>query len=326
MRDAYPKKSHYLKFEKINSRIKMKHMLTEEEWSISIPVARFIKSLDGKTDPYAMEYDLDFVEDILEFMKEELLFEENERKTEFSRGFTLFALWIPDIKIIHRVAGFFWNHLIMLLWFPVFILGMYIALTETYTHVYGDGWCFLAGSLSGICIGVIFHEISHGAAALNYGGNLFEMGVMIHFFMPGAYCIIDYDNVKDRFKRAQISAAGIECNMLLSGIFLCMLKLGWFDSSALLCASEINFLIAVFNLSLIEGMDGNSIFEELFGCDNFVSRAKALIFNKSYKNRLKSRGINGKATIAACYLICAMQLLLPLVLFMEAANVISLFI
>lgn len=28
--------------------------------------------------------------------------------------------------------------------------------------------------------------------------------------MPGAYCLIDYENVKDRFRRVQIDAAGVE--------------------------------------------------------------------------------------------------------------------
>ena len=326
MKEEYPKKNHYLKFDKMHDGIKMKHVITEEEWLLSIPVARFIKSLNGKRDPYDMGYDSDFVNDILDFMHDEQLFDEGRRGLKLGIGSAMFALWIPETKTIHYVIGFFWNYLLMVSWLPVLFWGLYIALTKSYISINGAGWHSLAGSWIGLGIGIVFHELSHGAAALNYGGHVFEVGIMIHLFMPGAYCMIDHSNVKDHFRRAQISAAGVECNLLLCGIFLCMLKLGWFGSDVLIYAATANGCVAMFNLTLIEGLDGTGIFEEFFGCDNFVNRAKALIFNHSYKARLKKKGNNGKATIAVCYVICILQLLLPVTLLMTVINVISIFL
>ena len=68
------------------------------------------------------------------------------------------------------------------------------------------------------------------------------------------------------------------CNIALCGLFLCCLKLGVIDSLALIVAAVLNLILAVFNMTLIEGLDGMGIFGEIFtGSDDFVERAKKLV-------------------------------------------------
>lgn len=324
MQNRYPRKSRYLVLRKTRNGYRMKHVLTEEEWTMPADEVRFIKALDGKTDPYSLGFNRMFADSILDFMYEEELLDDGERKLDLGLGSALFTVCIPEIKALHRVVAFIWNHLLMYAWLPALILGLYFAGTEKYPYIDGGlGWSLL-GIYGGMAIGLALHELSHAAAALNYGGALLEMGVMLRFFiLPGAYCLIDYDNVRDHFKRAQISAAGPESNLLLCGVFLCILKLGVFPSELLLYAGGINCCLAMLNLALVDGLDGSAVFEEIFGCSNFVSRAFTLLFDKGAKRRLRHGGITGRATLTACYMICALQAFLPIVIFMQIASIIE---
>lgn len=323
MKNRYPRKSHYLVLRKSKDGYRMKHVLTEEKWTMPVDEARFIKALDGKTNPYKLGYSRAFADSILDFMEEEELLDDGERKLDIGIGSALFTVYIPDIKLIHRFVGFLWNHLLMVMWLPILILGLFIAGAEKYYYIDGGLGMVLLGIYGGMAIGLIVHELSHAAAALNYGGSLLEMGVMVRLFlMMGAYCLIDYDNVRDHFKRAQISAAGPESNLLLCGVFLCMLKLGVFPSEFLIYAGGINCCLALLNLALVDGLDGSAVFEKIFGCSRFVSRAFALLFDKGAKRRLKYGGITGRATLAACYMICTMQALIPMVIFMQVVSII----
>lgn len=172
---------------------------------------------------------------------------------------------------------------------------------------------------------MILHELSHIAACLSYGGRFYEFGIMTYYFFPGAYVMITFDNVKKRMKRVQILAAGIESNVLLAGVCLCLLKTGWINTTALLYGAFINVLLAVGNCSLIEGLDGMGICEELLG-KGFLKKAKLLLKDSRGRARLRKRGINGEITIIACYLIVILQILLPIFILINLVEFFNVFI
>lgn len=155
-------------------------------------------------------------------------------------------------------------------------------------------------------------------------GNVFEFGIMIRYFLPGAYVVLDSEKIRNRFKKAQIFAAGIEMNLLLAGIFLILLKFGWLDCTLLIYVALLRNPGA-FNLALIGPLDGMKIFSELLGVENIVDKAKKLIFDNEAKKILRKRGINGRAAIASCYIIVGFQLLLPLVLILNVISIMGLF-
>lgn len=100
---------------------------------------------------------------------------------------------------------------------------------------------------------------------------------MCHFFMPGAYALIDYEHLQSRFRRGQIAAAGIESNLLLAGCLLWMLRACIFDPDVLILGAAANLIMAVLNCALPDGVDGMRIYSELLDCDCFLEHAEKLI-------------------------------------------------
>lgn len=324
----YPKRNHYLVIRRTGrDTYGIRDILTDEEWTTGVDYARFLMALDGYTNPYKIDSSLEKrdVHWLLEDMESEGLLDTGSKVIYLGHGSVLVSLWEPNAKKIHRVLSRIWNRLLITLWLPLLVIGLYVLLSDSWEYV-EKGWGTLSGYVLGLGLGLFMHEFSHAASALSYGGHFLEMGVMMHSFLPGAYVLIDYSELKNRFKRAQINAAGIECNIALCGIFLCALKLGVIDSAALIIAAVLNAILAFFNTSLINGIDGMGILGEVLGCEDLVEKAKNLIVNQNGKRLLRKRGINGRATIAACYIIVFLQLLLPIVLTMNVLSIIDIFI
>lgn len=327
----YPRYNHYLVFRKIGKdKYHIKNFITEEEWEVSKFYAKFLKSLDGKTDPYEVfseQLSNDDIDYILKEMADEGFFDNDEGVISLGIGSAILPLWIPNITRVHRIMGALWNKLLLFTWLPLLIAGFYVFLSYNWEPV-ERGFGTVTGYILGFGVGMFLHELSHAFACIGYSSKnrFFEMGVMIHSFLPGAYVLIDYSEMRDRFKRAQINAAGVECNMALCGLFLCCLKLAIVDSTALIIAALLNLVLAIFNTTMISGIDGFEIFREIFAnSDDFMERVKNLIFNRKKKRVLRNKGINGKATIAACYILVLLQVLLPIVLVMDVISIVSAF-
>ena len=327
----FPKHNRYLIFKRTGKNYyNIKNCITEEEWDMDIKYARFLKDLDGHTNPYEIDTDLDEyeVEALLDDMDNEGLFDDNDGIMSLGFGSVLIPLWTPKISKPHRLLGAIWNRILIISWLPLLVMGLHVLLSGSWDYV-ERGWGTLTGYLLGFGLGLLLHELSHAASCIGYGSkcHFFEMGLMTHVFLPGAYVIIDYSDLKNKYKRIQINAAGIECNVALAGVFLCALELELMDSSALIIAAALNAVMAIFNTSLIEGIDGMGIFREALGCSpDFVENAKSLIFSEQGKRQLRGRGINGRATIVACYIIVGLQILLPIVLVMNVVNVVGIFV
>ena len=324
----YPRKNHYLKFKPIDSDwVCIENFLTGEIWEVSREVAEFLKALNGKTNPYKIneEFSEEFVDELLDDFDEEGWLYSGKRLMSGGIGTALFTLWIPDVKIWHRIVAKIWNSLLMILCLPVFIIGVSILVRGNFPYIdHGSNWglCYLVGFIPGLML----HELSHAAACLSdVRGKVFEFGIMVRYFLPGADVVLDTERIRNRFKKAQIFAAGIEMNLLLAGIFLILLKLGWFDCTILVYAALVNGILAAFNLALIGPLDGMKIFSELLGVENIVYKAKKLIFDNDAKKKLRKRGINGRAAIASCYIIVGFQLLLPLILILNVISIMGLF-
>lgn len=323
---TYPKMDRYLTFNrKKDNVVKVKNEVFEISWEMDMSTARFLRALDGHTNPYKINSYMSRkdVDHLLEILEKEGLLDDGKKITTLGIGSMLIPLWTPKVTQLFRLIGSVWNKVLMMLWLPVFTVGMKILLTGDW-----DGPESIFGVLYGYMIfvfGIVLHELSHVAACLDYRGRFFELGIMTHYYLPGAYVLITYDNVRQRMRRVQISAAGVESNMLLAGICLCFLKFGSFDPIALLIGALLNVITAVFNCSLIEGLDGMLIYQELLG-EDFLNKAKRLIWDSNGKAELRRRGINGKITITACYLIVFMQLLLPVVLAINVLSILESFI
>ena len=187
------------------------------------------------------------------------------------------------------------------------LLEIYPVDTRTQINNYSDamaaawdyGELITAGLLFGLAAGLFFHEAAHAAAGIAYGAHVCEFGLMLYLLLPGAYVIMDEKNVKSTVKRIQIYAAGVEANFVLTGICLLLAvavpSLFWMFSQAALC----NGFLAVFNLSVMGGLDGMKIFSEVMGNRDLLGTVLDVLIPDSEHSQGSVRGINGCALKAA---------------------------
>lgn len=323
----YPRKDRFLTFRRISkNRVRVENKMLEEYWDLNLEKAYFLKLLNGKRDPYKIFPDMSKknIDILLEEFEDEGLFDCYGRVMKLGLGSVLISLFNPNIKKAHRKIARFWNRFLLLSWLPVLILGLYVYIKVNWDYVTGS-YSTLNGYIWGLGGGLLLHELSHAAACIGYGGEWYEIGIGLHCFIPSAYVLINYDDLTNRYKRAQISAAGCEANIFLAGLFLCLLKLGIFDSGVLIIAAFINGLLGVFNCSLLDGVDGLNTFQEFFD-RNFCEKAKRLVFDKRAKHMLRRKGINGRVTILASYFVCFLQSLLPVILILNIGSIIRSFL
>lgn len=208
---AYPKMDRYLIFKrKDKNTVEVRNEVYEMSWEMNVRVARFLRKLDGETNPYKIDsyMNRNEVAHLLERLEEEELLDDGERLLSVGIGSVIIPLWSPKVTRWYRVIGRLWNKILMLCWLPIFFLGVWEFLTQEWIGPESDFGTFYGYLI--FAFGILLHELSHVVACLDYGGRFYEMGIMTHYFLPGAYVMITYDNVKNRMKRAQISAGGIE--------------------------------------------------------------------------------------------------------------------
>ena len=134
------------------------------------------------------------------------------------------------------------------------------------------------------------------------------------------------NNIKKRMRRVQVSAAGIEMNLVLTAMFLILSARIEVLSGFFLGAAIQNVFLAFLNLTFINGFDGMTIISELLGIEGLVDKAKRITKSKIRKESLRSNGISGKAIIAVCYAFRGIQVALPLLFALNVVGVVSWFI
>lgn len=69
-----------------------------------------------------------------------------------------------------------------------------------------------------------------------------------------------------------------------------------------------------------------TIMSELLGVEGLADRAKRITKSNLRKRRLRKDGVSGKATIAVCYALRAIQIALPLIFALNIVGVVSWFL
>ncbi len=313
---TYRKRNHHVRIiRRDENTAVIKDYSTGWEWEASAGYARILDALDGKTPPgrIACGYSREEVAEALgQFRELGWTRTEKRAKANGLGSVSVRFLAIGSESRCKNTARFL-NLLLMSSFLPVFLAGAYVFSQGLYQDAGSDPGV-LAGYLAGLLTGMVFHEAAHACSCLGYGGHVFEIGVMSHWFMPAAYAEIDYEDVKNRFRRCQICGAGVESNLLLAGCYLLLLKSGLFGADMLIVAAGINIIMALSNILLADGLDGMNLFQELLGVDELVETAISVVKNKKDKRELWKRGANGRGVAVCCYIIGAYQLTLPVLL------------
>lgn len=261
----YPKIIDTLLYKRIDkSTYHVKNGITGVVYEMGTDIVRFMNKLDGKTDPFMINTCLsDFeIEEVLDFLwANELVTKKKWKKIGFlTYGIPLFKVKTTQkMRIVSKILNF----LLMISFVPIFIVGLY-AVKDIYSisMVDKNDFSYLLGLCVGTALGTILHEGAHASAGLGYNAHLFTCGIMIGI-TPGAYVELDDEHIKSSLKKAQISAAGIEMNLLLCGISMICMCL--FNSALSLLGGIAfsNLLLASVNLLPIIGVDGSQIVNNL---------------------------------------------------------------
>lgn len=320
----YPRLNSWLIFKRKNEyEYEVIDWLTENEYTMGVDAAHFARKLNGKRNPFQIDTKLSRhdVQEILNKLDElGLIRHNNILLKEF--GTIFYTLWIPKrTRRLVSIAKVF-TLLLNLLWLPVLILGV---LSFLHSDRLGGEEFYLLGSIGGIIIGMFLHELGHLCSGLAYGAKVFEMGVMIDSFIPGAYVLLDADNVLSKKHRVAINAAGVKANLILAGVCLLTARLFPMAGMPLLCAAINNVLLSLINILFVSGLDGTSIISEYLGIPQVVSFTRGLIFNRKRRNRIVAKGINGYVTLAVGLIIQSIQIALPLLIAINILEVIECF-
>ena len=255
----YPFVSNAIKVvSKTDNEYKLYHCLTEIELVMDKDDYDFMMKLDGVTDPYSLSEDEEYVTDFLAYLESERIIRDGRVLTD--SFLALVALWWPKEENWLKKNAPMLNRLLICMSPLCFFLGIYIAV---FTAGSDTSFLIWKGIALGLILGVFFHEIGHGIAALAYGGKVFEFGVGIRYCFPMAYTLMDTTRIHSRAKRAQILLAGVEMNFLLAGILLMLTRIH--SSFILQMAAFFNVVLAIYNLSGSVMVDGFGIIMELLG-------------------------------------------------------------
>ncbi len=315
----YPMCCNWLMFRRISED----EYLVEDafaETSVKMPTdeAMFLQALDGKTNPYQIDLTLDYytTKELLNYFDDNNLLRQGRllRTGLVSVIYTL--MFLHEDKRLREIAKVL-NQLLILLFLPMLLGGLYACLR------YGDiEWNFsvFGGFFVGLALGMVLHEAGHAISALAYGARVFEAGLLLKFIFPGAYVMIDDRPVKIKLHRAQIYAAGVEMNLLISGAALCCVAISSVFSGFCLGIAIQNLLLAAVNLLLIKDLDGEKVLGALIGEPNFAGFALNIIFDRDARKALWNNGIHGKAATVACLCLSLVQTAIPVFLI---SNIIS---
>lgn len=294
--------------------------LKERKLPMSSYEVSFLRKLDGTRDPYDIDPAMPAAEaDMLLRRFDRLRVTRYTRSVASSLFLEMLTLRVfQDGKVFAGSAKKL-NLALAISFLPVFILGAALYLA------FGDAdWSFvLAGFYAGAAIGLVLHEAGHAIAGTAYGARVFEAGVMLRFFLPGAYVLMDDRPVRDPLHRAQLYAAGVEMNLLLTGLGLLIATFTQYVSGFFLGVAIQNLLLALLNMLFISGFDGEKILGAMLGRKDIGSVARNAFLNKANRRILWRKGCAGKAATVVSAFVCLIKLSLPVMLLMGGWNLVS---
>ena len=279
-------------------------------------IVSYILRLDGRSDPYTISPWLsrEEVMSVLNRLNECHLLRE-ERFLYRGLGFFAYPLYVSRGRRIGVKAPKNLNTALLISFLPILAAGILFFIS----HLPDTVDVSVVGLIFGILLGVALHEGAHAAAALSYGGKVYEIGISLSFFIvPGAYVLSECGEKAGVLQDIQHNAAGIEMNGFLSGLFFFMG--GLFPGLAGFCltAALANAGLMLLNLSFHGDLDGYHIMNVLLGeAEDIVEVARDSVTLKDMRAELRRQGMTGKVKLGAYYLVIVLQYALPFSLILD---------
>ena len=314
----YPMLSSWVTFKDYRyGTVTVKNELTGKTFLIRPEHAEFLQMLDGRTNPYEMQYCMEMgwtCTDVY-IMLDEFAFQGlvRESRTYHKSSTSIYrTVWLPKTTQTDAPLPRILNRMLWTLFLPVFLCGLiaYVSNAGSFRVEDLSFWGFIVGALAGLFLGGVVHECGHVIAGLAYGGKVYEAGVSLeHLFFPGAYSVVQEEESLTPIRKVQGAAAGIEANLLAAGLALAAAALGLRLHGALTFFAIVNIFLVFDNLMFISGNDGCQIYSRIYGLDTCIADA-ARVSMSTEKNRLRilQKGCAGKAEFCTYCIFLLLQL------------------
>ena len=278
-----------------------------------------LRGLDGRTPPQRLAPDLseESRSAALKELKEKQL---TRQRATFSKGFLSLYFTIPLAPPTEwgRMFAHVFNNVLLKMWLPCVILAVYA--WNNIPIMVLDNYMWL-GSIVGLVLGMVLHELAHACACIAYGGQVQGCGLMLWCVLPGAFVELDTDAVKRPLQKAQIFAAGVEMNLYLAAFFLLLAGCHPMLGAPAVCAAITNGILGLINLTLTFGLDGMHMLSALLGVEDLCSMAMEILFDRQNRRTLRRKGFQGRAALSFCWMGLVMQMFFPLVLAVNISEV-----
>lgn len=299
----YPRSVNWLVWKKNqDGTYQVKDCLSGDVYTMGNRIFHFLRKLDGRNDPKLALPGVTprEVQAMLDTLNREALVRTGN---VLCKGLlsVYYTLWCPKHTCARGILPGILDILRMLLWFPIFLTGVLLFWNSGIPLSSESPWI---GILLGIFVGAIAHELSHGLSCLHFGGRVFEIGMMLHYGIPGMYVLMDQTTITSRVQKALVNSAGIEMNLMLVGIFSMLSVVCPAISLSFFMASLMNFWLALINLLPAPSVDGMRIMCALLGGENAVQTAEKAIRSRRLRKKYRTQGFRGYIKILACgYLV-----------------------
>ena len=164
-----------------------------------------------------------------------------------------------------------------------------------------------------LLLSMALHEAGHMCAILAYGGQIADAGLLLLGILPvGAYIGNTVPPNDRRSHKIQISLAGVEVNLGLTGLFTLLSGLSGAAGQTFAVAAVWNLSLALVNLLPTAGLDGEQALSALLGLPSFSKFAADALRNPRARRMLLHGGPEGFFWLAVCIAQILCRLLLAL--------------
>lgn len=173
-----------------------------------------------------------------------------------------------------------------------------------------------------LLLSLFLHEIGHCTAGLAYGYPLRDLSLLFYGYFPIGACVACQQEEEPHLPREQLSfcLAGVEVNLLLSGVFLLLFLLFPPLSETFRQAAWNNLLLFAVNALPASQLDGEAALSALLGVDSAADTAGKWLGSRRLRRKLLQEGGRGLGFFLLFVLVRAAQAILFAVIALDVLS------
>jgi len=159
----------------------------------------------------------------------------------------------------------------------IFAISIYVTASEGARSGYNFSWRLY---YSLIALFLALHELGHFVSGLAYGYKISNTGIILIGIIPiGAYVVHEEKKDATKTEKVQFALAGVEVNLLITGICLLLAMQSYQWSMTMLHVTNVNVILAGVNLLPASGLNGESALSTACGIDSISKVARKWFTN-----------------------------------------------